>query len=186
MLKKAKQQYKKWKPTIQLIAASRKIISPRQIKALIKARNPRQFQRALESHPRVQLLYEALKSTGFRTLTVGLESSGSLGVGYARETGASLDTAQRHKPRLYWANSAYGGGIANVGNEIVLSAYTARNADIGGKALGAMGSFNVGSGVGVTIWYNPSDLYPIGFSINLGIGSIGAGGAVASARTRVY
>lgn len=186
ILGKSKAQYKKWEPTIKAIIAARNIITIKQVRALVKARNPRQFQRALESNPRIELLYKSLKVAGFKTFTVALESSGSAGVGYARETGATLDVRQRKTARLYTTNSFYGGVVANVGNDLVFSAYTANHDRIGGKALGALGSFTVGSGVGVTIWYEPKTLRAIGFSINVGVGSVGAGGAVVTAKTRVY
>lgn len=186
VLGKAKAQYQKWEPIIKLVVASRNLITLKQIQVLAKSKNPREFQRALESNPRMKLLYASLKIAKFKTFTVGIESSGSAGVGYARETGVSLDVNQRKDARLYAANSGYAGGIANVGNEIVFSAYTASNSKIGGKAWGAMGSASVGSGLGLTIWYDRKTLQPIGFSINVGAGSVGAGGALVSVNTKVY
>lgn len=186
VLEKVKTEYKKWKPIIKLLSDSKSIVSINQIKSLMRAKNPRDFQLAIESHPRIQAIYQSLKLAGFKTFAVGLESSGSVGIGYARETGVSLDVSQRQKPRIYTANSGYGGVVANVGNEVVLSAYTASNTNIGGKAYGAMGSFQVASGVGLTIWYDKKTLYPIGFSINVGAGSVGGGGAVVSVKTKVH
>lgn len=187
ILAKARIQIRKWRPVIRSMGGfARGMTRVRQVRALLKARRPIDVQRAIEMDPNIQNTYRALKRLGFNTMTIGIESSVSVGAGYARETGTSLDVHQRARGRLYVANSFYGGIVGNVGNDIVISAFTARNGNIGGPALGAMGSFDIGSGVGITIWYDKRTLRAIGISVAIGAGSVGGGGAVVSTKTRVF
>jgi hypothetical protein len=116
-------------------------------------------------------------------MTLGIESSASFGAGAMRETGASMDLHEQAGPKLYVANSVLGGVIANVGNDIAISAFAARNGAINGPAWGALGSFDVGTGIGITIWYAKQTLQPIGVSVNIGIGNVGAGGAIVHVNT---
>jgi hypothetical protein len=189
ILNDAKRRARQLKPLINRLVALVRTISRSKIgriKALLKAKNPDDVRKVIESTPDIAATYALMKRLGFNTMTVGIESSGSLGVGYARETGASLDINKRARPRLYVTNSFFGGVIANVGNDIVVSAYQAHNGQISGPALGALGSFDVATGVGITIWYQKTTLRVMGVSVNVGIGNIGAGGAVVDAKTKVY
>ncbi len=186
LFRDAQREVRRLKPIIDDLVRYAKGTRRDLIRA-IKTRRPDDIRKVIERHPRIRLTYSALKRLGFNTMTVGLESSGSAGIGYARETGASLDVHRRARARLYAANTGIAGGIANVGNDIAISAFTARNHDIGGPALwGALGSFNVATGVGLTIWYEKKTLRAVGFSVNIGVGNIGAGGAILHTKTRVY
>jgi hypothetical protein len=189
ILNDAKRRAQQLKPLINNLAALVRTIGRSKmarIKALLKAKKPDDVRKVIESTGDIAATYMLMKRLGFNTMTVGIESSGSIGVGYARETGASLDINKRARPRLYVTNSFFGGVIANVGNDIAISAYKSGNGAIGGPALGALGSFDVGTGVGITIWYNKVTLQAIGVSVNVGIGNVGAGGAVVDAKTTVY
>jgi hypothetical protein len=190
ILADAKRQVRKLKPLIDKMAAVlRKIGKSRtitNIKRSVKSGKPEQIARILTGQSETEGLFRLMRRAGFNTTTLGIESSGSFGAGYARETGGSIDINKRARTRLYTANSFLGGYVANVGNDVVISAYTARNDDIGGALLGAYGSFEVGSGVALTIWYDTHTLLVQGLSVNIGVGNVGAGGAFVYVSTKVH
>ena len=190
ILADAKRQVRKLKPLIDKMAAVlRKIGKSRtitNIKRSVKSGKPEQIARILTGQSETEGLFRLMRRAGFNTTTLGIESSGSFGAGYARETGGSIDINKRARTRLYTANSFLGGYVANVGNDVVISAYTARNDDIGGALLGAYGSFEVGSGVALTIWYDTHTLLVQGLSVNIGVGNVGAGGAFVYVNTKVH
>ena len=156
------------------------------IKLLVKKGKPEDIARILLGGPQINTTFALMRKFGFNTTTLGVELSVSLVGGYARETGGSIDINKRARARLYAANTVMAGIVANVGNDLVFSAYTAKNDRIGGPLLGALGSFDVGSGVGITLWYDTETLIVQGVSVNIGIGNIGAGGAVVYVDTKVY
>jgi len=119
-------------------------------------------------------------------MTVGIASSGAVLYGRAIETGASLDANRQRAPRLYQSTVESLGIQVQVGNDLVMSGFISANDAIGGRAYGATGNFDVGSGTGVTLWYDVRTLALIGFSVGMGIGSVGGGGAFLDANTTVY
>lgn len=186
MLADARQRARRLKPLIDSIAAFAHGFGrakTARVKAAIKSRNAGTVRSEVIGDPRAFAMKRLMLRFGFNTMTVGIESSASLVGGAMRETGAAMDLNEQAGPRLYVANSVLGGIIANVGNDVAISAWTAHNGAIAGPAWGALGSFDVGTGVGITIWYAKRTLQPIGVSVNIGIGNVGAGGAVVHATT---
>jgi hypothetical protein len=190
VLDESRQRAQKLKPLIDDVAALlRRIGNGRTISDIqnfAKANKPDNIRAILLQDPQISATFALMRNFGFNATTLGVESSISFGGGYARETGGSIDLSGHKRTRLYAANSFFGGLIANVGNDIVISAYTAQNDRVDGQLLGAYGSFDVGSGVGVTIWYNTQTFVAQGLSVNIGIGNVGAGGAVVYVDTKVY
>ncbi|MGA9333839.1 MAG: hypothetical protein WBV39_06135 [Rudaea sp.] len=185
----AKRRVRRLKPLIGNMAALLRKIGKRpisNIKLLVKKGKPEDIARILLGEPQINTTFALMRKFGFNTTTLGVESSASLVGGYARETGGSIDINKRARTRLYAANSFLAGVVANVGNDLVISAYTKENDRIGGPLFGALGSFDVGSGVGITLWYDTETLIVQGLSVNIGIGNIGAGGAVVYVDTKVY
>ncbi len=185
----AKHRVRRLKPLIDNMAALLRKIGKRpisNIKLLVKKGKPEDIARILLGGPQINTTFALMRKFGFNTTTLGVELSVSLVGGYARETGGSIDINKRARARLYAANTVMAGIVANVGNDLVFSAYTAKNDRIGGPLLGALGSFDVGSGVGITLWYDTETLIVQGVSVNIGIGNIGAGGAVVYVDTKVY
>ena len=157
-----------------------------QLTQLINARKPEDVRRIVEGTPRIANTYRLLRELGFNTMTVGIASSGAVLYGRALETGASLDTNRQRPPRMYQSKVELAGIQVQVGNDLVMSGYISPNDAIGGHAYGATGEFDVGTGTGVTLWYNDRTLALIGFSVGMGIGSAGGGGAFLDSNTTVY
>jgi hypothetical protein len=186
MLADARQRARRLKPLIDGMAAFARGFDrgkTARLRAAVKARNAGTVRTEVIGDPRAFAMKRLMLRFGFNTMTVGIESSASFVAGAMRETGASMDLHEQAGPKLYVTNAVLGGVIANVGNDIAISAWTARNGAIDGPAWGAMGSFDVLTGIGITIWYAKQTLQPIGVSVNIGIGNVGAGGAVVHATT---
>jgi hypothetical protein len=187
----SKQHAQKWKPLInQMVALLRRIGNSKtksNVSNFAKAHKPERIRDLINQDPTAPAVAALMRQLGFNSMTLGIESSVSFVGGYARETGGSFET-DLHTPgaKLYATNSFFGGIIANVGNDLVISAYTAHYDQVGGQLIGAVGSFDIATGVGVTIWYNTRTFEANGVSVNIGIGNIGGGGAFAFADTKVY
>ncbi|MGH1350994.1 MAG: hypothetical protein ACRBBN_09320 [Methyloligellaceae bacterium] len=154
------------------------------IAKLAKAKNPQALQRVLYRHPKINAALETLRFAGYRTMTVGIASSISIGIGGALETGVSMDTAKRNRPYIYQTRGYSGGLSLQVGNNIVISAYKASNDRIGNRprkyfdkwspSHGFVSSVDgLIAGVGIALWYDYSNR-PQGFSVSYSLGSVGA------------
>ncbi len=154
------------------------------IAKLAKAKNPQALQRVLYRHPKINAALETLRFAGYRTMTVGIASSISIGIGGALETGISMDTAKRNRPYIYQTRGYSGGLSLQVGNNIVISAYKASNDRIGNRprkyfdkwspSHGFVSSVDgLVAGVGIALWYDYSNR-PQGFSVSYSLGSVGA------------
>lgn len=186
LLNDAKRQAQRLKPLIRQIASvlrrfkGKKTI--RNIKTALKSKNPIKMQRTMQEI-KTRALQDALTRAGFRTMTVGVQSSLAVAGGYGRETGAAQDVYGRNRVNMYVSKTYYGGVIAGVGNDLVISAFTDTQHNIGGSLYAAIGNFDVGSGVGLVFWYDKRSFRIKGFSVGIGIGNVGAGGAVGHGST---
>lgn len=158
----------------------------RRVARAIKDKDAMAVQNILLSDPKFAPLLSQMQRMGFRTLTVGLESSGAFGLAGAHETGVSIDLSGRGKAKLYTTTSVAGGYIAGGGNDLVFSFFRARNTDIGGHAFGSIAEFDVGSGAGLNMWFLPKPFDFAGFSLGVGVGSIGGGGAVTYGYSKIW
>lgn len=158
----------------------------RLIYELSQVRNAAEMQRVVESQRRTQLIYEALRRSGFSTMTVGGSFGGSVGYGRFVEGGVSLDVTRRAPGVAYAADFESGGLQVSSGLELVVSAFQDRNACIGGRAIGIGGSFDVGQGYGLIMWFDFSNDRFLGFSVNMGLLSVGGGGFAGESRTQVF
>lgn len=174
----------------RVIAALAKSLSPLQsakqikyIKDLAKRKDARSLQKLIYNHPRVSVALESLRAAGFKTMTVGVSSGLSVGVGGMLETGASLDTYKRNKPYLYQTRGYSGGFSLQAGNTIVLSGYFDPNHKIGNRPSGYFKKWKPShgfvssidglvAGVGVALWYDYNNRLA-GFSVSYSLGSVG-------------
>lgn len=188
ILAKAKKSAQKLRPLLRSLGnAVKKISNGRTIKEIqqaFKDKRPDKITLIL-AKARTRATANALKKAGFRSLTLGISSAAGLAVGYARETGGVTNVDGTTPAKLYVSKTWSGGIQLGVGNDLVLSAYTANPGRIAGKSWAAIGNFDVGSGLGVVLYYDKRSLLITGVSVGVGIGSVGAGGAVGEATTTI-
>ena len=188
LLKDAKQQARKFKPMIRTISNTLKRVGNKRmikrLKAALKSKDPNQIRRVIQDM-QTRPVKIALQRAGFRTLSVGIQSSLAVAGGYGRETGLAQTVSGRGPVKLYVSKTYFGGIIAGVGNDLVMSAVTDNPNNIDGSLWAAIGNFDVGSGVGVVIWYDKRTFLIKGISVGIGIGSVGAGGAVGHGTTHL-
>lgn len=186
LLQDAKQRVRRMKPLIRQIASilrrfnSKKTL--RNIKSAVKSNNTVKMHRMMQDM-KTRALQNALSKAGFRTMSVGVQSSAAIAGGYGRETGAAQDIYGNNRPTMYVSKTYFGGVIVGVGNDLVISAFTDGQTSINGSLYAAIGNFDVGSGVGLVLWYDKRSLMIKGISVGIGIGSVGAGGAVGHGTT---
>ncbi|PYG32506.1 hypothetical protein [Pelagimonas varians] len=161
----------------------------RDAKALaqaIKDKDGRAIQRILSNNSDLRTSFEALERMGFKTVTVGIETSGSFVAGGAHETGFAMDLDFDGTPKLYTTTSLSGGYHFGGGNDLVFSFFRSSHTKIDGHAFGTIAEFDAGSGVGLNMWFTSKPFDFAGFSIGIGIGSLGGGGAVTYALTKIW
>ena len=188
ILSKAKKSAQKLKPLLRALGtAVRKITNARTIKEIKQAFKDKRPERIalILAKARTRATAKALKKAGFRSLTLGISSAAGLAVGYARETGGVTNVDGTTPAKLYVSKTWSGGVQLGVGNDLVLSAYTSNPGRIAGKSWAAIGNYDVGSGLGVVLFYDKRSLLITGVSVGVGIGSVGAGGAVGEATTTI-
>ncbi len=174
----------------RVIGALAKALSPLQsvnqikyIKRLVKNKDSRSLQKLVYNHPRVSVALESLRAAGFKTMTLGVSSSLSVGVGGMLETGTSLDTYKRNRPYIYQTRGYSGGVSLQAGNTIVLSGYFDPNHKIGNRPRGYFKKWKPShgfvssidglvAGVGVALWYDYNNRLS-GFSVSYSLGSVG-------------
>lgn len=188
ILAKARTSAKTLKPLLRSLGSvAKKIGNPRTIKEIkqaFKDKRPNKIHAIIKS-AQTRAVTDGLKKEGFRSLTLGISSAASLAVGYSREAGAVTNIDATPPARLYVSKTWSGGIQFGVGNDLVLSAYTANPDSINGKSWAAIGNFDVGSGLGIVLYYDQQSLLLTGISVGVGIGSAGAGGAVGEATTTI-
>ncbi len=186
LLKNAKQHAQRLKPLIRQIASTLRRVNNkstiRRLKRALKSKNPLEIQRTIHELQQ-QALQNAIYKAGFRTMTVGIQSSAAIAGGYGRETGAAQAVKGNNRASLYVSKTYFGGVIVGVGNDLVISAFTDQPINIGGALYAAIGNFDVGSGVGLVLWYDKRTFRIKGLSVGIGVGSVGAGGAVGHGTT---
>ncbi len=163
--------------------------SGREAKALVKAikdQDGNTLRRLLRNNQELRSSFEALERMGFKTMTVGIESSGAFFAGGAHETGFSMDLDFDKTPRLYTTTSLSGGYHFGGGNDLVFSFFRASNNRIDGHAFGSIAEFDAGSGVGINMWFTAKPFDFAGFTLGIGIGSVGGGGALTYALTKIW
>lgn len=158
----------------------------RAVVSAIKRKDAMTVQSILLADPKLAPVLQKMQRMGFRTLTVGLESSGAFGLAGAHETGVSIDLSGAKRARLYTTTSVAGGYIAGGGNDLVFSFFRAKNNKIGGHAFGSIAEFDVGSGAGLNMWFLPKPFDFAGFSVGVGVGSVGGGGAVTYGYSKIW
>ena len=162
----------------------RHVQNVRFLRDLIKSKNANAIQRAVYRQPRLRLALDALRVAGFKTMTVGVASSLSVGVGGALETGVSLDTAKRRRPYIFQTRGYSAGLSLQAGNNVVISGYLDPNDRIGNRptrylqkwkpSQGFVSSIDgFVAGVGVALWYDYNNRFS-GFSVSYSMGSVGA------------
>lgn len=185
---KAKKSAQKLKPLLRSLGTALKTISSartiKDIRQAFKEKRPEKIAGIL-ARARTRAMTNALKKAGFRSLTLGISSAAGLAVGYARETGGVTNVDGTTRAKLYVSKTWSGGIQLGVGNDLVLSAYTANPGGIAGKSWAAIGNYDVGSGLGIVLFYDKRSLLITGVSVGVGIGSVGAGGAVGEATTTI-
>ncbi len=181
LLRDARSQAQRFKPMIHTIANTLRRVSNkkmiRRLKAALKSKDPNRIRSVIQDM-QTRAVLGALQKAGFRTLSVGVQSSAAVAGGYGREMGLALPVNQRGRAPLYVSKTYFGGIILGVGNDLVMSAFTDNPNNVGGALYAAIGNFDVGSGVGVVLWYDKRTLLIKGVSVGIGIGSVGAGGAI--------
>ena len=186
LLKDAKIRAQRFKPMIKTIANALRRVGNKQmirrLKAALKSKNPNRIRNVIQDM-QTRAVRIALQKAGFRTLAVGVQSSISVAGGYGRETGVATPVNGRGHTPLYVSKTYFGGIILGVGNDLVMSAFSDNPNNIDGSLYAAIGNFDVGSGVGVVLWYDKRTLLIKGVSVGIGIGSVGAGGAVGHGTT---
>lgn len=186
LLKDARTRAKRLKPVIRKVAAVLRRVGNKnmikKLKAALKSKNPVAIHRAMQD-VKQRAMQDALYKAGFRTMTVGIQSSIAVAGGYGREMGAAQDIYGKNRADMYVGKTYFGGVILGVGNDLVISAFTDNQRNIAGSAYAAIGNFDVGSGVGVVLWYDKKTLMIKGFSVGIGVGSVGAGGAFGHGTT---
>ncbi len=186
LLRDARTQAQRFKPMIRTIANTLRRVGNKQmirrLKAALKSKDPNRIRSVIQDM-QTRAVQTALQKAGFRTLSVGVQSSVSVAGGYGRETGLALPVNQRGRAPLYVSKTYFGGVILGVGNDLVMSAFTDNPNNVGGALYAAIGNFDVGSGVGVVLWYDKRTLLIKGVSVGIGIGSVGAGGAIGHGTT---
>lgn len=190
-LDRAKAEAKKRARAVKPIVDTLMRVMPRGREAkdiimAIQRKDARAAQNILLNKPGMRDAFRQMRRAGFRSATVGIESSAAYGVGAGHETGISIDLDLRNPPRLYTMTSLAGGYYFGGGNDLVISALRPRNDRIGGHAIGTAAEFDVGSGGGVNMWFAPKPFDFAGFSVGIGIGSVGGGGAATYGFTKVY
>lgn len=143
-------------------------------------------QRILRDHGPMRPLLDRLRARGFNTVAVGIESSAAAVGGGGHETGVAMDIALTGQPRLYTTTSAALGYYFGGGNDLVFTFLRARPAAIDGHAVGSVAEFDVGSGAGMNMWFVVDPFDFAGFSLGVGIGSVGGGGALTYAYTNSW
>ncbi|MFZ7092302.1 hypothetical protein [Primorskyibacter sp. 2E233] len=168
---------------------SKALPSGRDAKDLAKAirdKDGNRVQSILKRNTQMRQSFDQLERLGFRTITVGIESSGSYGIGGAHETGFSMDMDFDSAAKVYTTTSLSGGYHFGGGNDLVFSFFKSGNAHIDGHAFGSIAEFDVGSGAGLNMWFSAKPFDFQGFSLGVGIGSIGGGGALTYAYTKLW
>lgn len=158
----------------------------RKLARAIRDKDGRAVQALLRTNSGLRNSLKGLKRMGFNTITVGVESSGSYFVGGAHETGFTMDIDFDRTPRIYTTTSLSGGYHFGGGNDLAFSFFKSGHNRIGGHAFGSIAEFDVGTGAGVNMWFSAKPFDFAGFSLGVGIGSVGGGGAVTYALTKVW
>ena len=158
----------------------------RKLARAIRNKDGRAAQALLRANGKLRNSLKGLKRLGFNSITVGVESSGSYFVGGAHETGFTMDIDFDRTPRIYTTTSLSGGYHFGGGNDLVFSFFKSGHNRIGGHAFGSIAEFDVGSGAGLNMWFTSKPFDFAGFSLGVGIGSLGGGGAVTYALTKVW
>lgn len=158
----------------------------RELARAIKDKDGRAMQRILRNNSELRASFDALERMGFNTVTVGIESSGSFVAGGAHETGFSMDLDFAGTPKLYTTTSLSGGYHFGGGNDLVFSFFRSNHTRIDGHSFGSIAEFDAGTGVGVNMWFTAKPFDFAGFSLGVGIGSVGGGGAVTYAVTKIW
>lgn len=186
LLRDAKVRAQRFKPMINTIANTLRRVGNKQmvrrLNAALKSKDPARIRNVIQDM-QTRAVRVALQKAGFRTLAVGIQSSVAVAGGYGRETGLALPVSGRGHAPLYVSKTYFGGVILGVGNDLVMSAFTDNPNNVGGALYAAIGNFDVGSGVGVVLWYDKRTLLIKGVSVGIGIGSVGAGGAIGHGTT---
>lgn len=186
ILQNARRTSTRLKPLIRKIGQVIKTLNKNKtfadIRSAFKTGRPDKAARIVQRLKK-QIGKRALLKAGFRTLTLGISSNAGVGVAFARETGVAADVNERLPAKLFVSKTWSGGVQAMVGNDVVISAYSDNNNRINGKSWAAIGSFDVGSGLGLVIYYDKKTFEPKGLTVAIGAGSVGGGGAVGRADT---
>ncbi len=188
ILANARKTTRRLKPLLRKIGRVIKAINKnnavKDIKDAFKTGRPDKVALVIQRIQR-QIGKRALQKAGFRTVTLGISSGVGVGVAYARETGVAGDVNETRPPKLFVSKTWSGGIQAMVGNDVVISVYTDPNYRINGKSWTAIGSFDVGTGLGLVIYYDQKTFEPKGLTVAVGAGSVGGGGAVGRADTSI-
>ncbi|MGH1413835.1 MAG: hypothetical protein ACRBB0_10080 [Pelagimonas sp.] len=158
----------------------------RALAGAIKDKDGRAIQKILRDNDDLRDSFDALERMGFKTVTVGIESCGAFFAGGAHETGFAMDLDFTGTPQLYTTTSLSGGYHFGGGNDLVFSFYRSGHTRIDGHAFGSIAEFDAGSGVGVNMWFTAKPFDFSGFSLGVGIGSVGGGGALTYALTKIW
>ncbi|MGF1454868.1 MAG: hypothetical protein ACFB6R_05760 [Alphaproteobacteria bacterium] len=146
---------------------------------LLKSRGARSGKaNGLQELPCVKDLIEIAGRAGYRSLSIGLGSGASFGLGGDVEAGLVFDTALKNPPAFYTSKGFSLGLQAGIGANLVVGFGHSSNRPGTFQGHGAVVGFSAVGGSGASAWYN-YDGTPDGLSV---VSSVGGGFSAAYGR----